>query len=258
MWMRKRPMNDTVTQPVSRTTLFLIGVSAGVIAACFPRLLPFLSQAEQAISIELFTTKFIMVAAAFSAMIGVSMIWLYMGSREHTKNLFMSALALPAVLSGGINMSSFTSVAENRLQTLNNETFRLQEALGRKSNIGIVPLDLGAGTPLSSNFIPGMLGISTAHAQESGSGGLMAQTSVEINVDSLDKKFMILLDTSEDKQTIQQQRQTLQNVPDLKTITIGGKYYLLQNQKKTRSEALLDAIELQERYGLNPQLVPTE
>jgi len=252
-------MNAPIEKSISNVMLFLIGISAGVIASFFPRLLPFLSSTDQSVTITLFTLNFFFGASAFSLMIGVSMIWLYMGTKEHTKNLFMSALALPAVLSGGVSMSTFTSTAERKISDLNNQTIKLQKELKKQKDIKIKELDLNGLEPLTLQQILGSFSIiSSAHA-ESSIGALAPQdnSSVRISVDSLEKKFVIMLGTSKNLQSIEKQKTKIDNygIHNIKTYEIGNSYYLLESERKTKSEALLNAIEFQEKYKLNPVLI---
>ena len=98
-----RPMTlhtdkDKEYKKVSPFILFLIGITAGAIAAIFPRIMTFLSTGNDNVQISLFSGAFWLATAAFALMVGISMIWLFLGTSDTTKNLFMAALALPAIL----------------------------------------------------------------------------------------------------------------------------------------------------------------
>jgi hypothetical protein len=251
-------MSETETKPVSNFTLLLIGVTAGIIASSFPRLLPYLSEAEETVTISLFTVKFIYSAIAFSAIIGISMIWLYMGTKEQTRNLFMSALALPAVLSGGINMSTLTSVSENTINDLNKQTIELQEKLEKQNKIEIKTLNLSTIQPITLGATSSFFGISSAYAGDQDPISRRTDnSSIRINADSLERNFVIMLGSSDNQEEINKELNRIDafGIPSVKAYEIDNKYYLLQNEKKTRSKALLDAISIQKRYGLNPTLI---
>lgn len=245
-------------EKVSWKILFLIGVSAGIIAAGFPRLLPYMSQSAGEISLELFTKEFFYAVVAFAVMIGVAMIWLYKGTEEHTKNLFMTALALPAVLSGGINMTSISSVAENGLAELNRQNDTLVKKLERKSGVEFFELDLSNSNPVDVSSGPALdwLGISTAHAEgavsESNTGG-----GLQFNAPALSKDYSLVYAVKSTKAEISQVAKELEskNISNLTSIEINNKYYLLGTNKMTRADAVLNAIDIKEKHGFSTNVV---
>ena len=109
---------ESGSKTINPLTLFLIGISAGGIAAIFPRLMTFLSTDTEKVHITLFSDAFLLATAVFALIVGVSMIWLYLGTSNTTKNLFMAALALPSILSGGINMSNTATVGLPHIKSL--------------------------------------------------------------------------------------------------------------------------------------------
>lgn len=183
----------------------------------------------------------------------------YMGTTEHTKNLFMSALALPAVLSGGINMSNLSTAAESKILELNTQTKELQRALQGIHGIETESIDRGAVNDISHSFIPALIGITTAYAEqapllktnESNSG-------IQITTESLDKKYHILFSSSSDKTEIMKAYNKLNtklSIPNVKVVENRGKYYLLQREPKTKSDALIYAIDLKMKHGLSTKLL---
>ena len=245
---------------VSNLVLFSIGITAGIIASSFPRLLPFLSQSSDVVSLELFTTKFYIVAAIFSLMIGVAMIWMYQGTTEHTKNLFLSALALPAVLSGGINMSSVSNNAEQQMSKLNSQTQLLKEQLQKNNPIETFKLDLKALKPVPLSFIPELLGISTAHAAEPSPLFNIEQSSkdsVQFDVQNLKRNFLLSYGEASSQEEIVRQLEVLRGkgVVNVTPVQIDGKFIILGNEAQTESNAILQAIELKETKQITAKVV---
>lgn len=109
-------------------TLFLIGVTAGVVACMLPRLGPLMTVNEVDIA-ELFRLQVIIGAVVLSLIIGISMVWLFKGTEETTRNLFMSALALPAVLSGAINTHEVASRGAEKREEVETEAREVREGL---------------------------------------------------------------------------------------------------------------------------------
>jgi len=247
-----------MSSEVNWKILFLIGISAGIIASVFPRLLPYMSQAASDVSVELFTERFYYAVAGFSSMIGVAMIWLYKDTHEHTKNLFLSALALPAVLSGGINMASVSSVAEKDLTELDRQNKTLLQRLEGSGGINTFELDLSDFNPVEVSYLPALeiIGISTAHA-----AGLIEEnnqgSSVKFNAPSLNQNYTLIYESADTREEIVQKMETLKqkNITNLTPVEVNNKFYLLQNERKTRAQAVIEAIDIKDKLGYTPGVV---
>jgi hypothetical protein len=251
-------MNQQISRIVDSRTLFLIGISAGFVAAVFPRLLPLLSEVASEVSFGYFTTKYFIVVAVFSFMIGVAMVWIYKGTKEHTKNLFISALALPAVLSGGMNMSSVSSISEQQLNALDMQTRQLHEELQKSSGIDSFELDIGGAESLPVSFLQNILGVSDVYAAD---GALQQKeesgASITIQSQTLNKDFVLMYGASDNKEGIMTQLKELQTqeITDVAPYKIKDKYYLLQNKRKTKTEALIEAIDVKKKTNIKPRIV---
>lgn len=244
---------------VNNWTLLLIGLSAGVIAAVFPRLAPLISQPDSSVTISFFTFQFVVGASIFSVMIGISMIWMYNGTNEHTKNLFMTALALPAVISGGISMTQISGEASDKIGNLNKINIELQDKLEKQNNIETEILSLGEIKEVSS-FLPlSFIGISTAYAQENQSAlqePVDENAGISIKTSSLKKDYLVLLKSAATENEILAEMDQLKStIPDLTTIKAGNKFYLIKNIKYNRSEALLKVLELESKLHFKPKLI---
>lgn len=256
---------ESGSKTINPLTLFLIGISAGGIAAIFPRLMTFLSTDTEKVHIILFSDAFLLATAVFALIVGVSMIWLYLGTSNTTKNLFMAALALPSILSGGINMSNTATVGLSHIKSLSAMNRILEERLAKAENIPTmdsITFDDAKDISFHRNIIPEGFGISVAYAAEEGGGGSYSfNPSVQFAVPTDRKEYIILLDRSENKDEISTKLKDYQkeyNIPNLEIKESNNTYYLIQGHKKAKSDALLEAIKIKSEYGLSPELLKAE
>lgn len=251
-------MNNHPNKLVKKHTLLLVGFSGGLIAAFFPRLISILSPSSEAVSVQLFTYEYIGAGVVFSLMVGVAMIWLYDGTTEHTKNLFLSALALPAVLSGGINMVSVSAKAGQTINALHDQTSRLQEQVERQNAVGVQDLDFSEFEEVDLNaMIPSLLGISSAHAMDVTQKVPVDHGIVRITTPHLEKSYVLLYGEADSKVELAALYEDLKQkqVTDTKPLLVDGKYYLLGDERKTKTQALIDILEIRKRVGVEPSLI---
>ena len=258
--MTLRKDEDKESKKTSPFILFLIGISAGGIAASFPRIMTFLSTGNDNVQITLFSGAFLLATGAFALIVGISMIWLYMGTSDTTKNLFMAALALPSILSGGINMSNTAAVGQSHIESLSAVNKNLEKRLAEAEKIPTIPsitFDDAQEVSFHGNIIPGGFGISAAYAaEEKGSGSYSFNPSVQFAVPTDRSDYIILLDESSDKNELLEKLKTYQDkIPNLEIKRSKDTYYLIQGHKKKKSDALLEAIEIKSTYGLSPKLL---
>lgn len=263
-------MPDTENKKVNSLTLFFIGLTAGFIAASLPRLAPFIAQAGDTVSLDLLTQKFYVITLVFSIMIGVSMIWLYKGTKEHTKTLFLSALALPSVLSGALNTSNISAISSQKLTDLDFQTQVLQTKLKNQNTIEIINIDSDdiEFTPLS--FIPAILGISDAYADNhavtkknnAAKNKIFkkedkSNQSIVVNARSLDKKYIIMFGGAANKVEAKTKMKELnkKNITNIVSFKIKNKIYLLQGKRLTKTNALIESIDIKEKYGVVTKII---
>lgn len=250
-----------MSKPISKLELFTIGVSAGTIAAVFPRLLPLLSPSPEGVTLDLFTEKYLIAVAIFAIIIGVSMVWMYMNTQEHSKHLFLTALALPSVLSGGINVDSVSSAAEQKLSNLEQQTQVLQKKLKDQNQIPFIEID---GLSIQPITIDGMsfldvLGISTAYAQDvlPPTKREESSSSVNFNTESLNSNYTVVLKQSSNKQDIVDAINELKSnqITNVVPYKINNQFYLLNNERTTKTQAILDAVEFKNKANVSPSIV---
>lgn len=252
-------MAESNNSIVSIPVLFLIGLSAGAIATSFPRMAPLLTEINNDVSFDLLTPKFFVIAGVFSIMIGVSMIWMYKGTTEHTKALFLSALALPAVLSGALNTSNVASITDQKLGELDTQTQILQDKLESQNSVEFIDLkfDNIELTPIS--FIPNLLGISSAYAEESPrfpiDGNL--NKSIFVKAKTLDKSFTLLYGEFEDEKKLLERIEELKSksIKNISMFKVKNKTYIINNVRLTKTNALIKVIDFKSKYGINTKIV---
>jgi len=247
----------TDDEKISNFGLFALGLSAGLLACYFPRLMTQLTSGKKTAVISLFTPEFLITTLIVSVIIGLSMLWFYANTVEQPKNVFIAALALPAVLSGGINMSNLSSAVSRDIINLNSQTIELQSQLEKIIRIESVVINESNSRTLS--FLPSFIPFGEAHAAEprpitSRFTGLGIKTTV----DSLDQNVYVLHSSSTDRNKI------FQTLKMVNQNSLGGEayvyiqndtYYLLLSGPTTKSNALIEAIKLKSDFGFSPKLL---
>jgi len=234
-------------------------LSAGLIAALFPRLLPLISQSSDGVTFSFFNQTYFIGVILFALIIGVSMIWLYMDSKDSSRQLFMSALALPAIISGGLNVSSVSSTAEQKLNDLENQTIELQSKLESQNSIPVIEIDGLSFSSTSIGSILGLVGISTAFAQDVLPAQKTAKqiSSVGVNAESLNENYIVVLMQSTNKQDIlnAQQALNMRNIKDTILFEKNNQFYLMNNERTTKTKAIMDVIEIKNKSNLEPSIL---
>jgi len=250
---------------VSSAQLFVIGLSAGTISAVFPRLMTMLVTSDSAVMPMLFSLGFLIAGGAFAIIIGVTMIWLYMGTTESTRNLFMAALAIPAVLSGGINMSNATAAGQKNLSELAAQNNELTRKLQTTYSIPVVPsvnLSRPGASPSSSFQVPQIFQVKSAYAgDEQPSEENRLNPGVTFRMKEQHPEYVILFDSSTDRAEIEEKKSRLQeeSIRDVQIGTSGDTHYLYQKSPQSKSQAVLQAVELKEKHpDLSPKLMKLE
>lgn len=250
---------------ISTPLLFFIGLSAGIISAIFPRLMTLLVASENVVILTLFNPGFLVAAGLFALIVGVVMVWFYMGSAENTRNLFMAALAIPAVLSGGINMTSASTAGQQKMSALSKQNNELTRQLQNSFDIPDGPplkLSLQGALPYPPHAIVGIFQVTSAHAGDGNpSKGSNLSPSVSYQIKGQSHDYVIMLESSKNRQEIEQKLDQLQKqqIPDVEIATSGDTFLIYQDQQKSKSEAVLDAIELKKRFPeINPKILKVE
>jgi len=248
----------------SRPTLFSIGFSAGLIAAFFPRLFTFVSVQTATTEMNFFTVDFIIASVFFGVIVGISIMWLYWGEETTSKSLYMAGLALPAALSGAINMSSATVSGNENISELDRQYKNLENSLQDLSGIVEIPTigfdDSDELTNIDSHILP-LLGISNAYADDDSLKRVANDNfnpGVKINIASTQRNYYIILDKSTDKELIEMRLKsysTILLIPELHIKKSRNDYYIVQKTPRMKSAGLMEVIRLKRNYGIEAQLI---
>ncbi len=238
--------------PVTCLGLFSIGLSAGLIAAIFPRLVALLgsSGGGSEINIQFLSTGFMLVAVVFGVVVGVSMIWLNKGTSESTKNLFMSALALPGILSGGLSMSNSTAEFKQEFLRVQAQQEALAEQVQNTAEIPVLE-DLIDFEPVSFLDNSGMPDqpilfeiIPAAHAADTAANnqtrlaqGVNLNPGIQYKSPKSAKSYVVVLGQAKDKEDVlQQQKQYLERgIDGVEAKKSEGAYFLTKGKPQSKS-----------------------
>ncbi len=237
-------------------TKFLIGFVAGLCAILFPRIVAELAIADDGDVISLFQSNYLLLSAVFAILVGAVVAIFELEESRPAKEVFMTALAIPGVLSGALN----TTVSVKDYKSAEKIIAQVQNTLLDSEEIQIFEIPklvpLGAvEVPVSSRS--NSFFIDDAYAQESAPIKL---PEFGIGIRSSQRDYRIVLDRAATKE------QALANASALSQSLPNTIYKIEENQfviikngpSQDKTSALLEAIKLKRERGLNPQLVRTK
>lgn len=263
------PKTNNSGTTIKPAILFCIGISAGFIAAVLPRVTALLSAQQYNVDVELFSFDYIIVTVVFSLIIGVSMIWFYLGTKKAPRDLFVTALSLPAIISGSINMATTTNNGQEQIAQAMEQIKKkdkivenLTKTLESLSNIETIPgesLDLGSNQPVQPSLF------SQAFAADGDKVGTTTGFSPGVKYIPREEQakvdeYVVVLRVDTDEEKVKQAFQRYQeNQTDFTNLIIrksSGRYYLIDNKRLPRSLAIMNAVKLKEKYqDLSPRII---
>jgi hypothetical protein len=113
----------------------LIATFAVLSAALVPRLVAAITTSDPTGEIELFGRDYVVLSVVLSVFVGVGVMITLWGATVEPSKIFAHALAYPAIVSGGLNLTA----SVDDLQAKNKETRTLAEALRQTRNIKVLP-----------------------------------------------------------------------------------------------------------------------
>lgn len=248
----------------NRPTLFSIGFSAGLIAAFFPRLFTFVSVQTATMEVDFFTSDFMIASVLFGVIVGISMMWLYWGENTTSKSLYMAGLALPAVLSGAINMSSATVSGQENIAELDKQYKNLESSLQDLSGVTQIPTiefdDEDELTSIDSKILP-LLGINNAYAEKDSFTQVTNDNfnpGLKFNASSKQRSYYVILDTLTNKELTEARLEaysTILFIPNLHIKKSKNNYYIIQKIPRTKSAGLIEVIRFKRNYKIEAQLI---
>jgi len=233
---------------------FFVGFFAGICAVFVPRMVAMLNGGHA--DVQYWNFEYVMVGSAFSLIIGGVTVIFVQSEQKTAAEIFMTALGIPALLAGALNSGS-TGNNLGELQAVNQ---RLNESLAQKSNIpiekdvtNIVPLEAtppySHGPTSQSGF--SLISVAHAGAEPPTHEGLKLGIRVE------QTPYLVVLKKFHTKEEALKEVVELRKVfPHATAVQSNQSFFVIESNKPlSKSDALLKAINLQSRTGLNPSLL---
>lgn len=242
-------MEKTMTRHI---TNFTIGFFASLCAVFVPRMLALLS--GNGSEIQLLHVNYVVVGMLFSLIIGGVTAILEQSKNRTAAERFMSALGIPALLAGALN----TGTASVDLRNSEADNQKLAAALQKQSGIRISD-EAVTITPLQpvrddrGRFDFSL--ISSAYAGDEASPAQKGGIGLGIQVEQ--KPYVVVLDKSKSEAEALKKAQKLRKtVPGATAVQSGDGYLVIDGtETRTKSDAILRAIELKNETKLKPYLL---
>jgi hypothetical protein len=255
------------SQTVTRTAAnFVIGTIGGLASVFLPRMMLLLSiDTEPAPEryISLIPWDFVWLGLGFGIVVGAICAILQHGGAEQPKAVFMTALGIPALLSGVLNTTSATS----KLQRVEHEKVAVLRAVGNQADISqervntIQPLGAsspspGSGSPVSSRQRFFFSFVTPAYAQSAAAPPAQARNfdpGIQIRRPSY---VVALRRASSHDEAVRLARALQKDIPTAQAVKTDQGYFVVDSlTPRSEASALLDAIQLKSRRGFNPSLL---
>lgn len=234
---------------------FGIGFFAGLCAALFPRVIAELATASNSDVITLFSWNYVVLSLVFASLIGVVIAILQWEVKSAPKDIFMSALAIPGLLSGALN----TAASVKGLEQVETEMRLYENTL--QQDFQIPTLEPSALVPISKLMLPasgdqrfGFAFISTAHA---GEGEFHRVANHGIGVRKRAPEYVVVLQQAGSKEDAEAKAATLRSKTPVKIFRDKNKRYFVTTASGSQSKAnaLIEAVRLKKTKGLNAAIM---
>ncbi len=267
--MRKSICNQFISSSgvVHWRTLLLIGISAGIIVTAFPRVMTFLAIGSSKVKAP-FTGDFLIAVGCVAIMIGVAMVWMYMGTNESTRNLFLAALALPALLSGGFNTMDVTLESNEKVVMLDKKVNELGELLLENANIveNSAPAGFMFESVLPDTDKQGFINLNDLVGPKQAFAGdddkkktedPFFSPGIKLNIESEKKKYIVVMGSSSDYGVLDSTLDALrsQGITKLAIVNSAEGFFLIEKNRYTKTDAIKRSLALKKRTDITPSLI---
>ncbi len=231
---------------------FLVATFAGICAVFGPRLISLLATTNPTEEIMLFGNSYLIVGTLVSIMIGFGIVVMKWNVAAATPSeIFGAALAFPAVIAGGLNMSaSVTQLGESQdeLVAANMTILEIAGLQQRESEAIHIIGESEAEPSESSSILFDFSLIGSAHAQS-----LQSQSTLTARPGGFDpgrilsqQQYFVFLNEFDNADDAIQASKELQSIaPDAVAVESGGKFYVLEDTNtRGLSQATIDALRL--------------
>lgn len=226
---------------------FFVGFVAGLCAALIPRLSAVLASGSD---IEVINKPYVLASLVFALLIGAVIMILEWGKSRSPADIFMSALALPALLSGSLNTAEGVHASKLAAQ----DNLELIGALEKSEQIKklpyqkIIPLGKTAINPTDSPNSLEFDFISKAYAEDIA----LRETGFDLGFNVITQSYYIVLDKAATENEAQNKAADLRpQVPGASVVkgSDGSFFVIAAPNPAPRSKAVLDLIKLKEKLG---------
>jgi len=255
---------DTPSPKVSTPVIkFLIGFTAGLCAAFFPRLTASLAVSSGDSNIVLFDSSYITLSLVFAVLVGLIVMILEWRVPREPRATFMMAIGVPALITGSLNTT--TGIDTVSSQAKDNQA--LAKQLQDLANIQTLPAT-GGITPLSLNTNETGSGqqavawLKWAGIRDAQAGTVIARktgaTAAGITVQ--EPLYYIVVAQASSKDEARQKAQAMKaQLPSAVAVQSGSHYLVLySSQPFKRTEAVLLTVKLKQGLHMSPQLLPAK
>ena len=236
---------------------FLIGFFASICAVFVPRMVAMLNGNHG--DLQYFHRDYVLVGLGFAVVIGVITVIFEQGKSKKAPDIFMTALGIPALLAGALN----TGTVGNDLGALQAANQKLNESLSQKSGIvieekagTIVPLEAIPTNTHSSNSKTGFSLIKVAQAGEN-NNYTENNPGFQLGIQTEQTHYLIVLEKFNNKSAALQKAGELRaTIPKATAVQSDQDFLVIDGgEPLSKSDALLKAIELQNKTSLKPYLM---
>lgn len=235
---------------------FGIGFVAGLCAALFPRVIAELATVSESDVITLFSFNYLVLSLVFAVLVGVVIAILEWGVESSPKNIFMSALAIPGILSGALNTSASVKGFEQAEKELRLYETTLQQDFDIPMLSPAVLEPIGDAWPVDTNqsYVPAALFISSAQAAES---GFHRVTDYGIGIRKAGPAYVVVLDQAQSREDAEAKAAALRNKTPVRIFRDNRDRYFITTSSgpQTKTNALIEAVRLKKEKGVQASLM---
>lgn len=237
--------------PVSKMELFAIGLSAGFCAVVFPRVASVMStSAGDNVNITLSGTVMAGMGAVI-LMVAMATYWLNVEERRSAKEVFISALAIPSLLSGSIQMADLTNGSTSLLAM---KDARIKELTTQLSTTSGITIQEGQAS-LKQSGTRWEWGIAAAHAgNDDGPAPPTARTTFGFQSKYAEERYVVVVKQSPDRETLQTLAKQLgkPGMAEMKIMPVDQGFVLTSGAPAPQSQAMLNAVAFKKMMQNNP------
>jgi hypothetical protein len=238
---------------------FIIGFVAGFSAAIFPRLTALLLMAGADSGLEIISAGYLLISVLFAVMIGAVVTIMEWGVLREPHSTFMTALGIPAIITGSFNAVDGARQLELQSNTNSALTTQLEQML----DIRVMPSDASSIQPISINDnrpqapATGM-SFSLIPAAHAADFEIKEQPRFRVNpsIQAQENRYVVVLDKRPTRSAaIARANELNSKLPAQAVISDHGYLIIYRKSPTSRSEAVLDAAQIQQKYELATEIL---